>query len=66
MEGGKNGPAQSFPTPLLRRNVQLAKANKKNTCFPGSPTDHNNSGPTLNFFSKKKNPIFRITNLLEN
>ena len=24
-EGGKNGPAQSFPTPLLRRNMQLAK-----------------------------------------
>ena len=23
--GGKNGPAQSFPTPLLRRNMQLAK-----------------------------------------
>ena len=22
---GKNGPAQSFPTPLLRRNMQLAK-----------------------------------------
>ena len=25
MEGGKNGPAQSFPIPLLRRNMQLAK-----------------------------------------
>ena len=25
MEGGKNGQAQSFPTPLLRRNMQLAK-----------------------------------------
>ena len=25
MEGGKNGPAQSFPTPLLRRNMMLAK-----------------------------------------
>ena len=25
MEGGSNGPAQSFPTPLLRRNMQLAK-----------------------------------------
>ena len=25
MKGGKNGPAQSFPTPLLRRNMQLAK-----------------------------------------
>ena len=25
MEGGKNGPAKSFPTPLLRRNMQLAK-----------------------------------------
>ena len=25
MEGGKIGPAQSFPTPLLRRNMQLAK-----------------------------------------
>ena len=25
MEGGKNGPAESFPTPLLRRNMQLAK-----------------------------------------
>ena len=25
MEGRKNGPAQSFPTPLLRRNMQLAK-----------------------------------------
>ena len=25
MEGGKNGLAQSFPTPLLRRNMQLAK-----------------------------------------
>ena len=25
MEGEKNGPAQSFPTPLLRRNMQLAK-----------------------------------------
>ena len=25
MDGGKNGPAQSFPTPLLRRNMQLAK-----------------------------------------
>ena len=24
MEEGKNGPAQSFPTPLLRRNMQLA------------------------------------------
>ena len=23
--GEKNGPAQSFPTPLLRRNMQLAK-----------------------------------------
>ena len=23
--GGKNGPAQSFPIPLLRRNLQLAK-----------------------------------------
>ena len=23
--GGKIGPAQSFPTPLLRRNMQLAK-----------------------------------------
>ena len=23
--GGMNGPAQSFPTPLLRRNMQLAK-----------------------------------------
>ena len=23
--GGKNGSAQSFPTPLLRRNMQLAK-----------------------------------------
>ena len=23
--GGKNGPAQSVPTPLLRRNMQLAK-----------------------------------------
>ena len=23
--GGKNGRAQSFPTPLLRRNMQLAK-----------------------------------------
>ena len=23
--GGKNWPAQSFPTPLLRRNMQLAK-----------------------------------------
>ena len=23
--GGKNGPAQFFPTPLLRRNMQLAK-----------------------------------------
>ena len=23
--GGENGPAQSFPTPLLRRNMQLAK-----------------------------------------
>ena len=23
--GGKNGPAQSFPIPLLRRNMQLAK-----------------------------------------
>ena len=23
--GGKTGPAQSFPTPLLRRNMQLAK-----------------------------------------
>ena len=23
--GGKNGPAQSFPAPLLRRNMQLAK-----------------------------------------
>ena len=28
MEGGKNGPAQSFPTPLLSGNMQLAK------CFP--------------------------------
>ena len=25
MEGGKNGPAKSFPTPLLRRNMQLSK-----------------------------------------
>ena len=25
MEGGKNEPAKSFPTPLLRRNMQLAK-----------------------------------------
>ena len=25
MEGGKNGLAQFFPTPLLRRNMQLAK-----------------------------------------
>ena len=25
MEGGKNGLAQSFPTPLLRMNMQLAK-----------------------------------------
>ena len=25
MEGEKNRPAQSFPTPLLRRNMQLAK-----------------------------------------
>ena len=25
MKGVKNGPAQSFPTPLLRRNMQLAK-----------------------------------------
>ena len=25
MEGGKDGPAESFPTPLLRRNIQLAK-----------------------------------------
>ena len=25
MEGGKKGPAQSFHTPLLRRNMQLAK-----------------------------------------
>ena len=25
MEGGKNGRAQSFPTPLLRWNMQLAK-----------------------------------------
>ena len=25
MEGGKNGTARSFPTPLLRRNIQLAK-----------------------------------------
>ena len=25
LEEGKNGPAQSFPTPLLRRNIQLAK-----------------------------------------
>ena len=25
MEGGKNEPAQSFPNPLLRRNMQLAK-----------------------------------------
>ena len=25
IEGGKNGPAQSFPTPLLRRNMQFAK-----------------------------------------
>ena len=25
IEGGKNGPAQSFPTLLLRRNMQLAK-----------------------------------------
>ena len=25
MEGGGDGPAQSFPTPLLRRNMQLAK-----------------------------------------
>ena len=24
MEGGKNGLAQSFPTPLLRMNMQLA------------------------------------------
>ena len=24
--GGKNGPDQSFPTPLLRRNMQLAKS----------------------------------------
>ena len=23
--GGENGPAQSFPTPFLRRNMQLAK-----------------------------------------
>ena len=23
--GGENGPAQSFPTPLLRRNMQLAR-----------------------------------------
>ena len=26
MEGGKNGPAQSFPTPLLRRNMQFAES----------------------------------------
>ena len=25
IEGGKNGLAQSFPTPLLRMNMQLAK-----------------------------------------
>ena len=25
MEGGKNGPAQSFPTQLLRWNMELAK-----------------------------------------
>ena len=25
MEGGKNGPAQSFLIPLLRENMQLAK-----------------------------------------
>ena len=25
MAGGKNGPAKSFPTPLLRRNMQLSK-----------------------------------------
>ena len=25
MKGGKNGLAQSFPTPLLRMNMQLAK-----------------------------------------
>ena len=25
MEGGKNGLAESFPTPLLRMNMQLAK-----------------------------------------
>ena len=25
-KGGKNGPAQSFPSPLLRRNMQLAKS----------------------------------------
>ena len=25
MEGGKNGPAQSFPNQYLRRNMQLAK-----------------------------------------
>ena len=41
------------------------KANKKNICVSGSPTDPKNSGPTLNFFSQK-NPIFRITNLPEN
>ena len=29
MEGGKNGPAESFPTPLLRRNMQLAKRLKQ-------------------------------------
>ena len=30
------------------------KANKKNTCVSGSPTDPKNSGPTLNFFFFKK------------
>ena len=25
MEGGKNGPAKSFPTPLLGRNMPLTK-----------------------------------------
>ena len=58
MEGGKNGPAQSFPTPLLRRNVQLAKANKKIPVFPVPWPTLKIQGRLETFFPKKKIRFF--------
>ena len=51
---------------IIATNFQeMSLRPKKHTCVSGSQTDPKKSGPTHKIFSKK-NPIFRIINLLEN